>query len=177
MSEATMQLDGQLERIGDRGRLTFTRSLKHAPEKVWRALTETDQLAEWFPDGPPRGKFVEGETVQFGVSDDREGFEGTVVTVDPPRLLEYTWGGDTLRFELQPDGDGTVLTFTDTFDEYGKAARDGAGWHACLDMLGHALDGTRPAGDNGSNWREVYAGYIERLGPEASTIGPPEGHG
>jgi uncharacterized protein YndB with AHSA1/START domain len=169
-----MHYDGQLERVGDRGRLTFTRSLRHAPEKVWRALTETEQLEAWFPDGPPRGKFVEGESLQFGRSNaDGPMFTGIVLAVDPPRVLEFLWGGDTLRFELQPDGNGTVLTFTDTFDEYGKSARDGAGWHACLDMLGHALDGTTPPGDNGSNWREVHAGYIERFGPEASTIGPP----
>jgi uncharacterized protein YndB with AHSA1/START domain len=171
-----MQTEGQLERVGDLSRLTFTRSLRHAPDKVWRALTETEQLGEWFPDGPPLGKFVEGETVQFGVSDDRPGFAGSVLVVDPPRVLEYKWGDDTLRFELRPDGDGTVLTFTDTFDEYGKAARDGAGWHACLDMLGHALDGTKPAGDNGANWRRIHPGYVERFGPEASAIGPPEGH-
>jgi uncharacterized protein YndB with AHSA1/START domain len=167
------QLDGKLERDGDRGRLTFTRSLRHAPAKVWRALTEPEGLKEWFPDGPPRGTFAEGETVYFGTGD---GFEGKVVSVDPPRLLEYTWGGDTLRFELRPDGDGTVLTLTDTFDEYGKAARDGAGWHACLDMLGFALDETTPPGDNGARWREVHPGYVERFGPEASAIGPPEGH-
>jgi uncharacterized protein YndB with AHSA1/START domain len=171
-----MQNDGQLERVGDRARLTFTRTLRHAPEKVWRALTETEELAQWFPDGPPRGKFVEGDTVQFGTTGERPGFEGKVVTVDPPRLLEYTWGDDILRFELQPDGDGTVLTFTDTFDEYGKAARDGAGWHACLDMLGFALDGTTPPGDNGAYWRQIHPGYVERFGPEASAIGPPAGH-
>jgi len=172
-----MKADGQLERVDDRSRLTFTRSLRHAPEKVWRALTETEQLGEWFPDGPPRGKFIEGETLQFGGTEAKGPmFTGIVLVADPPRVLEYMWGDDTLRFELRPDGDGTVLTFTDTFDEYGKAARDGAGWHACLDMLGFALDGTTPAGDNGARWREIHPGYVESFGPEASAIGPPEGH-
>ena len=114
-------------------------------------------------------------TAEPSTTDDVGGVAGLLER--SPGSLVLAVDGDTMRFELQPDGAGTVLTLTDTFDEYGKAARDGAGWHACLDMLGHTLDGTRPAGDNGSNWREVYAGYIERLGPEASTIGPPEGHG
>jgi hypothetical protein len=26
-----------------------------------------------------------------------------------------------------------------------------------------------------SRWREVHDVYVERLGPEAATIGPPEG--
>ena len=177
MQASAQHADGHLERVGDRSRLTFTRSLRHAPEKVWRALTETEQLETWFPDGPPRGKFVEGAALEFGGNEaDGPMFTGTVVEVDPPRVLEFMWGDDTLRFELRPDGDGTVLTFTDTFDEYGKAARDGAGWHACLDMLGHGLDGTVPAGENGANWRVLHSGYVERFGPQASAIGPPPGH-
>ncbi|MGH2849430.1 MAG: SRPBCC domain-containing protein, partial [Solirubrobacteraceae bacterium] len=92
-----------------------------------------------------------------------------------PRLLEYTWGGDTLRFELQPDGDGTVLTFTDTFNEYGKAARDGAGWHLCLEHLEHALDGTPPPGPPQERWSELHPGYVERFPPEASALGVPDG--
>ena len=49
---------------------------------------------------------------------------------EPPALLEFRWGNDeTLRFELQADGDGSLLTFVNTFDELGKGARDAAGWH------------------------------------------------
>jgi uncharacterized protein YndB with AHSA1/START domain len=177
MSEDAMQHEGALERVGDRARLTYTRSLNHAPEKVWRALTETEQLAAWFPDGAPVGDFVAGATLQFGANaESGPNFTGTVVTADPPRVLEFLWGGDTLRFELRPDGKGTVLTFTDTFDEYGKAARDGAGWHACVENLVHALDGTPPPADGVAHWRGLYAEYQEYLGPEASTSGIPAGH-
>ena len=131
----------------------------------------------WFPDGPPRGKFVEGESLQFGGRVDGPNFTGTVLAVDPPRVLEFLWGDDTLRFELRPDGDGTVLTFTDTFDEYGKGARDGAGWHACLDMLGHALDGTTAARRQRFELaRGATPATSSGSGPEASTIGPPAGH-
>lgn len=65
--------------------------------------------------------------------------------------------------------------FLDTFDELGKASRDGAGWHACLDVLEHHLAGQTPPWSDEEHWRDVHAGYVERLGPEASTIGPPEG--
>ncbi len=170
-----MEHEGTLERIGDRARLTYTRSLNHAPEKVWRALTESDDLAAWFPDGAPRGKFAEGEALEFG-EEGGTSFTGTVLTIDPPRVLEYLWGDDTLRFELRADGNGTVLTFTDTFDDYGKAARDGAGWHACVENLVHALDGTAPPADGIAHWRGLYAEYQEQLGPEASTTGIPAGH-
>ena len=73
-----------------------------------------------------------------------EPFEGEVLEVDAPTTLEFRWGTDVIRLELVPDGAGTTLTLLDTIDELGKAARDGAGWHTCLDQLEHHLDGTTP---------------------------------
>jgi hypothetical protein len=94
---------------------------------------------------------------------------------EPPKVMEILWGTDTLRIELQPDGDATVLTLVDTFAELGKAARDAAGWHECLDRLVAELDGTAPP-KPGAVWKVVNPVYQERLGPEASTMGPPEGY-
>ena len=83
---------------------------------------------------------------------------------------------DTLRVELRPDGDGTALTLVDTFGELGKAARDGAGWHECLGR-GSRQPGRRASTSRGwgEAWKEIHPLYVERFGPEASTIGPPEG--
>jgi hypothetical protein len=63
---------------------------------------------------------------------------------------------------------------TDTFGELGKAARDGAGWHECLERLAADLDGSPPR-PWGERWREVHPRYVTHLGPDASTIGPPPG--
>ena len=60
------------------------------PERLWGAITDPDELAQWFPPGPAL----------------------EVTASDPPRLLTGSWHGDMLRFELRPDGDGVVLTFT-----------------------------------------------------------------
>jgi hypothetical protein len=56
----------------------------------------------------------------------------------------------------------------------GKAARDAAGWHECLDLLVSDLDGTPPSAW-GRTWRRVHPVYVDKLGPEAATIGPPPG--
>ena len=40
---------GTLTRDGDRWMLTFTRKLAHSREKVWRAVTEPEHLAVWYP--------------------------------------------------------------------------------------------------------------------------------
>jgi uncharacterized protein YndB with AHSA1/START domain len=166
--------EGQLQEHEGRWQLRFTRRLAHPPERVWRALTERDELAVWFPSAIEGERRV-GAPLRFvfahaGV----DPIDGEMLAYDPPSLLEFTWGGDTLRFELAPDDGGTVLTLVDTFDELGKAARDAAGWHECLDRLVFQLGDDEPPWSPGERWQQVHGGYVERLGPEASTIGPPE---
>jgi uncharacterized protein YndB with AHSA1/START domain len=163
-------MDGVLERSGPDWRLRFTRPLAHPAEKVWRAITEPEHLRAWFPDGI-KGEWQVGATLTFGSPQAGE-FTGEVVAVEPPRLLEYTWGTDRLRFEIEPTGDGCMLTLFDTIDELGKAARDGAGWQVCLEDLVARLDRADP-GPHDERWPPLYAAYQEAFGPEASTIGVP----
>jgi uncharacterized protein YndB with AHSA1/START domain len=168
----------ELGAAGERWQLRFERTLAHPPEKVWRALTEPEHLRAWFPSDI-EGERRAGAPLQF-VFRENEGptIEGEMLVYQPPSLLELRWGEELLRFELQPDGpDGerTVLTFVNVFDELGKAARDAAGWHACLDVLEHELAGEPAPWSPRERWQEVHEVYLERFGPEAATIGPPSG--
>ena len=163
---------GTLTRQGNRWTLTFTRRLAHSREKVWRAVTEPEHLAVWYPQEIV-GERKAGAPLRF-VSSAGDGFDGQMLVFDPPEIMEFTWGADRLRIELQADGAGTLLTLTDTFDDLGKAARDGAGWHECLDRMVSDLDGTPPR-PWGERWREVHPRYVTHLGPDAATIGPPPG--
>ena len=169
-----MTMLGTLDQIDGRWRLRFTRHLKHPPPKVWRALTEPEHLSAWFPTAI-EGERAAGARLRFVFPDD-EGptLDGEMLAYEPPSLLEFRWGEDTLRFELRPDGDGSVLTFVSIFDELGRAARDAAGWHTCLDLLERELGGERPPWAPGERWKEVHPSYVERFGPEAATIGPPD---
>jgi uncharacterized protein YndB with AHSA1/START domain len=156
--------------------LRFTRRLAHPPEKVWRAVTEPEHLAAWFPDTMIVERWEVGAPVRFEPAPGMpEPFDGEVLAFDPPRMLELRWGADVIRFEIRPDGDGTEFTLLDTLEEVGKAARDGAGWHVCLDQLEHHLEGTTPAWSASDRWREVHPSYVDELGPEAAAIGPPDG--
>ena len=169
-----MSNDGTLETTEGTSRLQFVRDLPHAPEQVWRALTEPEHLAVWFPQDI-LGDRVPGARLRFVSRDDHATeFTGEMVAVDPPRLLEFLWGDDRLRFELEATATGTRLTFSDTFTDHGKGARDGAGWHECLDRLPYALDGREPPWPWGERWAAVHDGYVERFGPAAATIGPPD---
>ncbi|HEV7528742.1 MAG TPA: SRPBCC family protein [Solirubrobacteraceae bacterium] len=166
-------MNGKLEQAGERWRLRFTRELAHPPEKVWRALTEHEHLQAWFPHTVV-GEWTAGAPLRF--QSKHGDFEGEVLACQPPSLLEFRWGPDTIRLEVAPasGGDGCTLTLIDTLQELGKAARDGAGWHACLDALQDELDGRAPAADSSARWNAVHPGYVEAFGPEAATIGPPE---
>ena len=173
-------MDGSLDIHDGVATVRFVRRLDHPPEKVWRAMTEPARLATWFPQGVAfDGDLAVGTRLRysFGPEDDGradQGFDGEVVEIDPPRLLVVTWGPDRLRFELADDGsNGTVLTFTDEFDEVGKAARDTAGWHVCLDGLTRSLEGEQADASIEDQWKTVHDGYVAAFPPEAATIGPP----
>jgi uncharacterized protein YndB with AHSA1/START domain len=169
--------NGILEPAGDRWRLRFTRRLPHPPEKVWRALTEPEHLQTWFPQRIV-GEWRVGAPLQF-VSQFGD-FAGEVLAFEPPSVLEFRWGTDTIRLEVSQDQDrdrdpnASVLTLIDTFDELGKAARDAAGWHECLDKLELELDGRKPSWAPGELWKKVHGTYVDRFGPKAATIGPPK---
>ena len=166
---------GELQESAGRSQLRFTRRLPHSREKVWEALTEPEHLAAWFPT-TIEGERAAGARLRFSFPNN-EGppFEGEMITYDPPSVLEFRWGEDVIRIEVAPDGDGSVLTLVDTLDDRGKAARDAAGWHVKLDALASHLLGEDIAGEESDRWPPLNADYAERFGPEAATIGPPEG--
>jgi hypothetical protein len=99
---------------------------------------------------------------------------GRVTEFDPPRLFAFTWGEDHLRFELEPvpGENACVLRLTVLLDAREKAARDGAGWHVCLDRLERLLAGEDgPAATGASeDWRGLYEEYQRRGVPAGAPI-------
>lgn len=173
MTVADPREHGHLEHRDGRLVLRFTRRLAHPPDKVWRALTEPEHLAAWFPT-TIEGERALGAPLRFGFREmEAAPFGGEMLAYEPPSLMELRWGDEILRFELRGDGDGSVLVFTDTFDEIGKAARDGAGWHSSLDLLGYEAGGQDAPWSAADRWSQLRDAYIERFGRDASTIGPP----
>jgi uncharacterized protein YndB with AHSA1/START domain len=165
---------GTLEQASTGWRLRFTRELDHPAERVWRAITEARHLAAWFPMRI-QGDWVVGGQLTFADPDGQDlEFTGKVLAYQPPSVLEFSWGPDVLRLEIAARGAGCTLTLLDTFDELGKAARDAAGWHVCLDLLAAHLDG---GPEPGPGWPELNQDYVQAFGPAAATIGPPPGYG
>ncbi len=142
---------GEILRDGDRYGLRYERRLRHPPEKVWRALTESESLRHWMPAdilGERRigavltFPFWPAHAERYGIPAEQAVLSGRMLAWEPPRLLEYSWDADVLRFELSPDGDGTRLVFTTWLGEVDQYPADGtaAGYHACLDQLAELLD-------------------------------------
>ena len=106
---------------------------------MWRAITEPEHLAQWFPT-TIEGDRVAGAPLRFSFPGDQfPPFDGEMIEFEPQSAMEIRWGPDIVRLELRPIDEGTELTLLDTLEERGKAARDGAGWHTCLDAA-RALD-------------------------------------
>ncbi|MFC4563468.1 SRPBCC family protein [Nocardiopsis mangrovi] len=164
---------GTLERSGDRWTVRFARTVPHPPEKVWRAVTEPEHLAAWYPTSI-EGERTAGAALRFRFPGEDEYAEtGEMLVFDPPTAMAFRQGEDVVRIELRPGADGTELVFTVTFGEVGRAARDTAGWHVCLDFLAGHLDGAEPSGDTRALWEPLNAHYAAEFGPESATIGPP----
>jgi uncharacterized protein YndB with AHSA1/START domain len=161
--------DATLDPAGPRPAVRLERHLPDPPPVVWQAITDRAQLKEWFPcdvivEG---GRWVVGAAITFPFPPEviEMTLTGTVLAVDEPKLLAYTWGdGETLRFELYPDGTGTRLVLIDELPA-GSAARNAAGWDDCLDRLAG-----RPADPDA--WPRRFAAYSAAFEP---VIGPQEG--
>jgi uncharacterized protein YndB with AHSA1/START domain len=150
--------------------IRFERVLARPPEEVWRAITDPDGLKAWFPCEVIAVSWRPGAPMTFRFGANGPVLTGAVLEAEPPRVLAYTWGEETLRFELAPaDGGRTRLVFTDTLRP-GIAARNAAGWQVCL----AALQGEQPADDV---WKEHFARYTAAFEPAlGAQEGPPEGY-
>lgn len=125
------------------------RRYPHPIDKVWRAITMPEHLGKWFPS-PVELELRTGGSMQFGAFGTGAGQTGTVETVEPPRLLSFTWGSDRLTFELSIDGDDTVFALTHSFDDRSGAPSFATGWGLCLHGLrAHLADEPLPPAERG----------------------------
>jgi len=134
--------DARVVPAGDAWTLIFLRDLRHPPAVVWQALTDPAELDQWAPFSAERNLATPGETKLTMVDGDtRMPLAATVRQAVKPSLLEYTWGDDVLRWELEPTADGTRLTLRHTLAKPGMDAMVAAGWHLCVAVLARLLAG------------------------------------
>jgi uncharacterized protein YndB with AHSA1/START domain len=97
--------------------ISFEFDLPHAPEKVWRALTDPALLTEWLL--PVFDLKLQPEAAFTFKTQPQPGWDGIVncriLEIDAPRKVSYAWVvGDALdtvvTFTLTPTASGTRLS-------------------------------------------------------------------
>jgi uncharacterized protein YndB with AHSA1/START domain len=164
----------QVQKDGENWTLILVKQLRHAPDKVWQALTDPAHLREWAPFDADGSLDVVGATVKLTTvgAPTPHVSETTVTRADAPKMLEYTWGGFDMRWKLEALDDGTRLTlWTNIGRRY--ISMGAAGWHICFDVLDHFLSGTpigRIVGPDAmkfGGWQRLNAEYAKQFGVEA----------
>ena len=168
----------EVRKDGDSWTLVLVRELRHPPAKVWQALTDPAQLREWAPFDADRNLDTVGPVkLSTAGTPTPQLSETRVVRAEAPRLLEYSWGGNDIRWELEPLDNGTRLTLWHNIDR-SFVSMGAAGWHICFDVLdrflaGHPI-GRIVAGEalKFGGWQRLNAEYARQFGSEV-TIPPP----
>jgi uncharacterized protein YndB with AHSA1/START domain len=171
MTAILPQDDGTLETVGGRDVLRYERRLGHPIERVWRALTDPDEIVMWLGEAelePNAGGTV---VLRWLNTPEQVVARGTVSVFEPPRVLEFDTGTHgVLRWELEPDDDATRLVFSATVPSADRETRLSAlaGWHIHLDHLAEALEGRaqdwpRWMDEQLPRWQEHHDRYAERL--------------
>ena len=142
--------------------LRFVRRLPHPVEEVWAAITDPVERSRWMGPSTVDGR-VGGTitTVADGppVPDEIKRMTGEILVWDPPRVLEHEWHQSVVepgvvRYELEADGEHTILTFTHRGLSEKNAEGFIPGTHAYFDRLAAALaDATPP--EWGARYAEV----------------------
>ena len=144
-----MQIDSSGTLVGP-GRLRIQRLLPGPIERVWSYLVDSDLRKLWFADGEIEP--VEGAPFELvWRNDERAGAQGQrpkdvseehrmqseVIVADAPRKLVIAWANTgNVTFELEPHGEGVLLTLTHAgFQTRSSLIGHSAGWHAHLDAL------------------------------------------
>lgn len=158
--------------------ITFRRTSRHSPARLWRAITDPEEVGKWmtyparidlrvgghyFVDFSRTANPREAGEAPGGVPDDAT-LNGVIVAIEPERLLRYAWGTSVVDWRIEPDGTGSRHTFSqnglhprDVPDEEGLAA----GWHSFLEGLDTFLAGGRPLPDEAEKlrWNELKRLY------------------
>jgi uncharacterized protein YndB with AHSA1/START domain len=119
----------------EKGTVNVVADIAATPEKVFRALTDPNEVVKWWgadgvyrterweSDLRPGGKWKsyiaapEGAEMSDPRTPEPQTVGGEYITVDPPRLLEFTWSPSwdgfattRVRYEIEPNTTGSRLT-------------------------------------------------------------------
>jgi uncharacterized protein YndB with AHSA1/START domain len=161
------------------GVVRFDRTFNAPIGRVWQYLADPELRKTWMGGGEielrPGGRVhiwydhsnLTDEPQPAGGTFEPHFEDGTVVAVDPPAHLSYTWGEwfgqDCLvSFDFSTNGDGTRLVLTHSRIATTALSRDVArAWHVHLGMLSARVNDT-PLPHLWAHFNEMSAHYADR---------------
>ena len=169
----------EVRKGGEKWTLILVRELRHSPKRVWQALTDPAHLRDCAPFDADRSLDTVGARVKLTTvgAPTQQVTETRVKRAEALMLLEYNWGGQDIRWELEGIDGGTRLTLWHNIDR-NFISMGAAGWHICLDVLDRVLRGAPigriVAGDalKFSGWQRLNAEYAKQFGIEAPSWSP-----
>lgn len=152
--------------------LTLSKRYRQPMEKVFAALSIPERIADWMGavwQGDPAPLKV-GSSFSYTFGDSAMPSVGHVTAYDAPRLIEHTWFENSppmavVRWSLAPDGDGCILTLTQSSERKDDVTRNGAGWTMIMRQLDAWL--AEVAFTPVETWRQTHDRLVQELGPEA----------
>ena len=148
--------------------IEITQRIDAAPERVFRALTDADELTRWFASSAESDARTGGEYVlRFEFDDEAKNhtYAGQYDEIVPMERVRYPWNGrfgdTTVEFALRPADRGTELTLIHSgWTEAAEEARQmhEQGWAFFLDNLERYLAGGEDQRDPAMQMRTSGAG-------------------
>ena len=161
----------KVQKDGEKWTLILVKELRHSPEKVWKALTDPEELREWAPFEVDGSLEKTGTTVKLTWTGAPTPIETKITRADAPKVLEYRSGDNDMRWELEAVGNGTRLTLWSVIDRR-FISMGAAGWHIALDVLEQLLNGTPIGRLTGTEamkfdgWQRLNVEYAQQFGIE-----------
>jgi uncharacterized protein YndB with AHSA1/START domain len=109
--------------------IVLKRTYNASPKRVWEAITQLEQMQQWYFPMLTEFEPVVGFETRFDVAHNDKNFPHIwkVVEVIPGRKISYEWkfsgypGNSLLTMEISPAGEGTHLVLThdkvETFED------------------------------------------------------------
>ncbi len=150
--------------------LSLDFQFKSPINKVWKALTNSDTLAQWVMEN--NFKPIVGHKCQFWNKEIDLVVDCEVLVVDEPSTLSYTWVGgpiDTIvTWTLTEDGETTHLHLDHTGFEAKGQAYNGAkyGWAYKVEELQKVL-GEKSSYDKGNHNIATFTSFLQGIDHEA----------
>jgi uncharacterized protein YndB with AHSA1/START domain len=156
-------------------KIEITKQIDSAPERVFRALTDADELGRWFASSAESEPRTGGEYVlRFEFEDESRNhtYSGRYEEVTPNERVRYPWNGrfgdTTVEFVLKPSASGTEVRLAHSgWTEAAAEPRQlhEQGWTFFLDNLERYLTGGEDQRAAASQMKTATSGVATDAGP------------